>query len=70
MERIHVVFENDGSVKMISGCPEGVAYQDWFNFLSRSTRDCYEPLSGGRGVFRFSPGETERLRGELIGSRA
>jgi hypothetical protein len=61
MEMIHVVFFNNGSVQKITHCPEGMAFQSWFNFLSRSTVDRYEPLSGGRGVFRFEPGEIETL---------
>jgi len=61
MERVHVVFQNNGTVQKITHCPEGMGFQEWFNFLSRSTRDRYEPLSGGRGVFRFEPGEIEEL---------
>jgi hypothetical protein len=70
MEMIHVVFANDGSVRKISGCPEGLTPQGWFNFLSRNTRDRYESLSGGRGVFRFEPEELLRVSGEAAGSRA
>lgn len=62
MERVHVVFRNNGSVKGITHSPEGLNPQDWFNFLSRTTRDCYESLSGGRGVFRFESGVIEDLR--------
>jgi hypothetical protein len=62
MELIHVVFLNNGSVQKITHCPDGMDNQKWFNFLSRTTRDCYEPLSGGRGVFRFEPGAVEDLR--------
>ena len=69
MEMIHVVFSNDGSVKKISGCPDGVGGQDWFNFLSRKTRDRYESLSGGRGVFRLEPGDVEYLAREASGIR-
>ena len=69
MERVHVVFSNDGSVKKISGCPEGIGGQDWFNFLSRKTCDRYESLSGGRGVFRFEKEEIEALAGEVAGNR-
>lgn len=61
MEIVHVIFFNNGSVQKITHCPEGMTPQDWFNFLSRSTVDRYEPLSGGRGVFRFEPGEIESL---------
>jgi hypothetical protein len=67
MEMIHVAFSNDGSVIKISGCPEGVGAQDWFNFLSRKTWDRYESLSGGRGVFRVEKEEIETLAGEVAG---
>ena len=62
-------FSNDGCVKRISGCPEGIGGQDWFNFLSRKTCDRYESLSGGRGVFRFEKEEIETLAGEVAGNR-
>ena len=70
MEMIHVVFANDGSVRKISGCPEGLTPQGWFNFLSRNTRDRYESLSGGRGVFLLEPGELLRVSVAAAGSRA
>ena len=70
MDMIHVVFANNGSVTKISGCPEGMAPQAWFNYLSRNTCDRYEALSGGRGVFRFELGELSRYSGEAAGSRA
>ena len=68
VEMIHVVFSNDGSVKKISGCPEGVRGQDWFNFLSGKTWDRYESLSGGRGVFRLEKDEIKGLAGEVAGN--
>jgi len=69
MEIVHVVFSNDGRVKKISGCPEWVPPQDWFNFLSRTTLDRYESLSGGRGVFRLEPGDVDNLAREASGIR-
>ena len=69
MEIVHVVFSNDGRVKKISGCPEGVAVQNWFDFLSRTTHDRYESLAGGRGIFRLHKEEMETLAGEVAGKR-
>jgi len=66
MELVHVIFLNNGSVQKITHCPEGMSSQSWFNFLSRSTVDRYEPLSGGRGVFRFEPGEIEALNKKAL----
>jgi hypothetical protein len=67
MEIVYVVFSNDGRVKKISGCPEGVAAQDWFNFLSRTTHDRYESLAGGRGIFRLEKEKIETLAREVAG---
>lgn len=62
MDLVHVVFANDGTVRKISECPPGLSLQSWFNFLSRDTRERYESLSGGRGVFRLGPGELLSLQ--------
>ena len=49
---IHVRFASNGTVVEIGERPAGVSEQEWFNLLSCGTTDCYESLSGGRGVFR------------------
>lgn len=51
---IHVRFAPDGSVSEIGDRPAGASPQEWFNLLSRNTRECYQALAGGRGVFRVS----------------
>jgi hypothetical protein len=58
---IHVRFSADGSVTEISEKAAGLSPQDWFNRLSRSAGNCYQPLSGGRGVFRIARDEVEAL---------
>ncbi|AIA30829.1 hypothetical protein [Leptospirillum ferriphilum] len=62
MDLVHVVFASDGTVRKISACPSETDAQSWFNRLSRETRDRYESLSGGRGVFRLFPGELLSLQ--------
>jgi len=50
---IHVRFSPDGAVTEIGERPGMVPPQHWFNFLSEKVGDAYQPLSGGRGVFRL-----------------
>jgi hypothetical protein len=58
---IHVRFEADGSVRDIGERPEGASAQDWFNRLSRYEGNGYQPLSGGRAVFRVTRVEINAL---------
>lgn len=51
---IHVRFSPDGSVTEISERPDGTSAQNWFNLLSQKAGMSYQPLSGGRGIFRLS----------------
>ncbi len=62
---IHVRFNNDGSVMEIGERPSAASAQAWFNHLSRSTHDCYEALSGGRGIFRVAREKVDELKKEL-----
>lgn len=59
---IHVRFNNDGSVMEISERPPSASAQAWFNQLSRSTSDCYQALSGGRGIFRLARDKVDELK--------
>lgn len=59
---IHVRFNNDGSVMEISERPSSASAQAWFNQLSRSTVDCYQSLSGGRGIFRVARDKVDELK--------
>lgn len=58
---IHVRFAPDGTVLEIGERPRGVPAQDWFSYLCRNTQNCYQALSGGRGLFRLSRTEVDRL---------
>ena len=52
---IHVRFSPDGTVTEIGARPQGIDSQAWFNHLSRATGNTFQPLSGGRGLFRLAP---------------
>jgi hypothetical protein len=58
---VHVRFAPDGTVTEIGGRPPALSAQAWFNHLSTQAGASYQPLSGGRGVFRLAPGELETL---------
>ncbi len=59
---IHVRFNNDATVSEIGERPSALTAQSWFNHLSRNTQNCYEPLSGGRGIFRLSAQQFDALK--------
>lgn len=66
---IHVRFAPDGTVREIGERPQGVPAQDWFGYLCRHTQNCYQPLSGGRGLFRLSRTEVDRLKAACGGEQ-
>lgn len=59
---IHLVFLNDGTVVRMSETPDNVSPQAWFNHLSQAAADDYQPLSGGRGVFRLTADQLVKLK--------
>ena len=59
---IHVRFAPDGSVTEIGERPASLTAQGWFDLLSREVGTAYQPLSGGRGVFRLAPDTLEALK--------
>ena len=59
---IHVRFAPNGTVTEIGERPAAASAQAWFNHLSRSTSNCYESLSGGRGLFRVEKGQLDALK--------
>jgi hypothetical protein len=59
---IHVRFSPDGSVTEIGERPATLSPQQWFNTLSDGAGTSYQPLSGGRGVFRLTRAEIAALR--------
>jgi hypothetical protein len=60
---IHMRYAPNGTVIEISERPAGESAQDWFNRLSEYPSNGYQPLSGGRAVFRISRAEIDSLKG-------
>ena len=67
---IHVRFAPNAAVVEIGERPAELSPQDWFFFLSDKAANAYQALSGGRGVFRLTRGEVDRLKAESIPSVA
>jgi hypothetical protein len=60
---IHVRFSPDGSVVEIGERPATVGPQDWYERLCEVGGDTYQPLSGGRAVFRLTRDAIDALKG-------
>jgi hypothetical protein len=67
---IHVRFAPNGAVVEISERPAGLAGQDWFYLLSDKAASVYQPLAGGRGVFRMTRAAVDALKAEVAPSTA
>lgn len=61
---IHVRFAPNGTVVEISERPKALSPQDWYNCLCDKAGTAYQPLSGGRGVFRLTVDEVEKFKAE------
>jgi hypothetical protein len=61
---VHVRFAPNGAVTEISEQPAALSPQEWFNFLSYKAANVYQPLAGGRGVYRLTRGEVDALKAE------
>jgi hypothetical protein len=59
---IHVRFAPDGRVTEIGERPASIAPHAWFDLLSTKVGGSYQPLSGGRGVFRVTRDEITALQ--------
>jgi hypothetical protein len=64
---IHVRFSPDGSVTEIGERPGETAPQRWFNYLTEKVGTAYQPLSGGRGVFRVERGAVDEMKAAVTG---
>lgn len=64
---IHLRFQPNGTVMEIGERPSGVDAQTWFNYLSQHTQNCYQALSGGRGLFRLPRLEVDALKSACVG---
>jgi hypothetical protein len=67
---IHTRFAPNGAVVEISERPVALSPQQWFNYLSDKAADVYQPLAGGRGVFRLTRGVLDALKAESTPSAA
>jgi hypothetical protein len=59
---IHVRFSPDGSVTEIGERPAELSPQAWFNRLAERAGTAYQPLSGGRALFRLPRAEVDSLK--------
>lgn len=61
---VHVRFAPNGAVVEISERPAALSPQDWFNSLSDKASNAYQPLAGGRGVFRLTRAVVDVFKAE------
>ena len=61
---MHVRFAPNGTVVEISERPTALSPQEWFNFLSDNAADAYQPLAGGRGLFRLTRTKVDAFKAE------
>lgn len=59
---IHVRFAPNGGVTEINERPTELTPQDWFDTLSLRAGNTYQPLAGGRGIFRVASSELAALK--------
>jgi hypothetical protein len=64
---IHVRFSPSGAVTDIGSRPDAVTSQKWFEYLSGKAGESYQPLAGGRGVFRIPRNDLETFATALAG---
>ena len=63
---IHVRFAPDGVVNTIGEKPSTISEQEWFRRLSFQAGDVYQPLAGGRGVFRVARARLDALKAAAL----
>ena len=63
---IHVRFAPDGTVTEIGERPASLSAQAWFNKLSLAAASDYQPLSGGRGVFRLPRADLDNMKAAAL----
>ncbi len=63
---VHVRFAPNGTVTEIGERPAPITVQEWFHVLSRRAGTAYQPLSGGRGLFRLTPSLLQDLQAQAV----
>jgi hypothetical protein len=63
---IHVRFAADGAVVAIGEKPPTISGEEWFKRLNAKAGDVYQPLAGGRGVYRIEPARLNALRAAAL----
>lgn len=63
---IHVRFAPDGVVSEIGEKPATINEQEWFKRLDNNAGDVYQPLAGGRGVFRLERTRLDALKAAAL----
>lgn len=61
---VYARFLPNGLVETINYRPEQLSPQEWFDRLCLAAPHAYQPLAGGRGVFRLPSGVLEALWSE------
>jgi hypothetical protein len=59
---IHVRFAPNGAVVEIGERPAALSPQQWFDRLCEKAGTAYQPLAGGRAVFRLTRAEVDTLK--------
>jgi hypothetical protein len=67
---IHVRFAPNGVVVEISERPTALSPQQWYDFLSDKAANAYQPLAGGRGVFRLTRAVVDAFKAESVPTAA
>jgi len=63
---IHVRFAADGVVSEIGEKPTTIDEQEWFKRLNAKAGDVFQPLAGGRGVFRLERARLDALKAAAL----
>jgi hypothetical protein len=59
---IHVRFAPNGAAVEIGERPAALSPQEWYNYLCEKAGTAYQPLAGGRAVFRLTRAEVDALK--------
>lgn len=62
---IHVRFAPDGVVVEIGERPGAASPQSWFDYLTARVGESFQPLSGGRGLFRVERATVDAFKAAL-----